>query len=427
MIVDPVSEAYWDEAAYEAECRRVFEICHGCRLCVTICPSFPALMDLTDGVDGDLDKLSAPDWRRVIDLCFQCKLCYVRCPYTPPHEWQLDFPKLMQRGQAIEARRRGLSLQDRLLSNTDLLGRVGGLTAPLANFGNHLTPARFVLEKTLGVHRQRQLPRFHTRTFASWFHARRHPQAPASECKVALFYTCYVNYNDPQVGKACVEVLERSGVAVSCPQQQCCGMPYLDSGDIRAAREKARFNVRSLLKAVEEGCEVVVPGPTCSYALKQEYTRFLGPEAEPVASHTYDMCEYLMDLHGRGLLNTDFASSPGKIVYHLPCHLKAQNIGYKSRDLLKLIPGASVEVVDRCSGHDGAWSVKKEYFELSLKVGRRLFEDVRDAQPAVVATDCPLAGIQIEQATGVRSVHPVQVLQAAYSPAGLGGDPGRRD
>jgi anaerobic glycerol-3-phosphate dehydrogenase C subunit len=416
MIVDPVSEAYWDEATYEAESRRLFEICHGCRLCVTICPAFPALMDLTDGVDGEMDKLGARDWTRVIDLCYQCKLCYVRCPYTPPHEWQVDFPRLMMRGQAIEARRRGVKLQDRILGNTDRLGRLGGLTAPLANLANRIAPTRFVLEKTLGVHRQRLLPRFHSQTFAGWFRRRKQTQAPTAERKVALFYTCYVNYNDPQVGKACVEVLERSGVAVSCPEQQCCGMPFLDGGDVRAAQEKARFNLRSLVKAIEEGCDIVVPGPTCSYTLKQEYPRLLGAEAEPVASRTYDVCEYLMRLHGQGALNIDFGSGPGKIVYHLPCHLKAQNIGYKSRDLMQLIPGASVEVVDRCSGHDGAWSAKKEYFELSLKVGRRLFEDVREAQPAVVATDCPLAGIQIEQATGVRPAHPVQVLQAAYKP-----------
>jgi glycerol-3-phosphate dehydrogenase subunit C len=416
MIVDPVSDAYWDEATYEVEARRVFEICYGCRLCVTICPAFPALMDLTDGVDGEVGKLSARDWTRVIDLCYQCKLCYVRCPYTPPHKWQVDFPRLMMRAQAIEARRRGVKLQDRIMGNTDLLGRVGGLTAPLANVANRMAPTRFVMEKAIGVHRQRLLPRFHSRTFAGWFRGRKPGQAPAGERKVTLFYTCYVNYNDPQVGKACVEVLERSGVAVSCPEQQCCGMPFLDGGDVRAAQEKARFNLHSLLRAVEEGCDIVVPGPTCGYTLKQEYPRLLGPEAEPVASRTYDMCEYLMGLHAQGALNTDFGSSPGKIVYHLPCHLKAQNIGYKSRDLMQLIPGASVEVVDRCSGHDGTWSAKKEYFELSLKVGRRLFEDVREAQPALVATDCPLAGIQIEQATGVRPVHPVQVLQAAYRP-----------
>ena len=421
MIVDPVSEAYWDEGTYETESRRVFEVCYGCRLCVTICPAFPALLDLTDGVDGEMDKLSARDWAPVIDLCYQCKLCYVRCPYTPPHEWHVDFPRLMMRGQAIEARRRGVKLQDRILGNVDLLGKVGGLTAPVANVANRMAPARFVLEKTLGVHRQRLLPRFHTRTFAGWFKGRRQAdagggQAPEGQRKVALFYTCYVNYNDPQVGKACVEVLERSGVSVSCPEQQCCGMPFLDGGDVRAAKVKARFNLRSLLEAVEEGCDIVVPGPTCSYTLKQEYPRLLGPEAEPVASRTYDMCEYLMGLHGKGGLNTDFGSSPGKIAYHLPCHLKAQNIGYKSRDLMRLIPGASVEVVDRCSGHDGTWSVKREYFEMSLKVGRRLFEDVREAQPALVATDCPLAAVQIEQATGVRPVHPVQVLQAAYAP-----------
>lgn len=414
MIVDPVSEAYWDENAYQAEARRLFAICHGCRLCATICPAFPALLDLSDGVDGEVDRLGAQDWSGVIALCYQCKLCYVRCPYTPPHKWQMDFPRLMMQGQAIEARRRGIRLQDRVLGHTDLLGQLGGMIAPLANWANRMALTRFVLEKTLGVHRQRLLPRFHPQSFADWFRGHKPSQATAG--KVALFYTCYVNYHDPQVGKACVEVLERSGVAVSCPEQQCCGMPFLDGGDVKAAKEKARFNLRSMLQAVAEGCDVIVPGPTCSYTLKQEYPRLLGPEAEPVAAHTYDICEYLMRLHRQGTLNTDFRSSPGKIVYHLPCHLKAQNIGYKSRDLMQLIPGASVEVVDRCSGHDGTWSAKREYFELSLKVGRRLFEAVRQAQPTLVATDCPLAGIQIEQATGRRPLHPVQVLQSAYKP-----------
>src|SRR3972149_7680016 len=189
VIVHPISETYWHESEYEAEARRVFEICHGCRLCVTICPAFPALMDLTDGVDGEVDKLGARDWTRVIDLCYQCKLCYVRCPYTPPHEWQVDFPRLMMRGQAIEARRRGINLPDRIMSNTDLLGRVGGLTAPLANLANRMPPARFMMEKTLGVHRQRLLPRVHAHTFASWFRGRKRAQTQApTERKGAPVY-----------------------------------------------------------------------------------------------------------------------------------------------------------------------------------------------------------------------------------------------
>ncbi len=420
MIVDPASKSYLDVASYEEESRRVFETCQGCRLCVVLCPAFPRLLDLTDGVDGEVGKLETTDWTPVVDLCYQCKLCYVRCPYTPPHEWQIDFPRLMMRGKAIDAQRRGISLQDRLLANTDLLGRLAGFSAPLANAANRFPPARVVLEKSLGIHRQRLLPNFHSRSFASWFGARRPARTGAAASKVALFYTCSVNFNEPQVGRAVVEVLERSHVAVSCPDQRCCGMPYLDCGDIEQAQAKAHFNLRSLLRAVEDGCDIVVPGPTCGYTLKQEYPRLLGPEAEAVASHVYDISEYLMKLHERGALNTDFTSNPGKIAYHLPCHLKAQNIGYKSRDLMRLIPGTSVEVVDRCSAHDGTWSMKKDYFELSLKIGQRLFDDVRRIEPDVVATDCPLAAVQIEQGTGRRPVHPVQVLQAAYNPAASG-------
>lgn len=417
MIVDPTSKSYLDVASYEDEARRVFGTCQGCRLCVNLCPAFPRLLDLTDGVDGEVEKLSTTAWTPVVDLCYGCKLCYVRCPYTPPHDWQIDFPRLMMRGKAIEAQRRGITLQDRLLANTDLLGRLAGLSAPLANAANRFPPARVVLEKSLGIHRQRLLPNFHFRSFASWFGARRQARSETPASKVALFYTCSVNFNEPQVGKAVVEVLERSNVAVSCPEQRCCGMPFLDCGDVRRAQERARFNLRSLLQAVKDGCDIVVPGPTCSYTLKQEYPRLLGPEAEPLAAHVFDISEYLMKLHERGALNTDFSSNPGKIAYHLPCHLKAQNIGYKSRDLMRLIPGASVEVVDRCSAHDGTWSMKKEYFELSLKVGQRLFEDVQQLEPDLVVSDCPLAAVQIEQGTGHRPVHPVQVLQAAYNPA----------
>jgi Fe-S oxidoreductase len=233
---------------------------------------------------------------------------------------------------------------------------------------------------------------------------------------VALFYTCYVNYNDPEVGKAAVEVLERNGLEVTCPEQRCCGMPFLDGGDIEAATEKARFNLRSLGAAVEDGFDIVVPGPTCSYMLKLEYPALLGEIAGALSSHTYDISEYLMKLHAQGALDTSFAGSAGKVVYQVPCHLKAQSIGYKSRDLMQLIPGTTVEMVERCSGHDGTWGVKKEYFDLSMKVGQRLFEDVEQAQPALAVTDCPLAAMQIEQGTGVRPVHPVQVLQRAYSP-----------
>ncbi len=424
MTTEPTTELYWDEQAFEEESRRIYEVCHGCRLCATICPAFPRLFEITDAVDGDLERLSSADYKDVVDLCYQCKLCYVRCPYTPPHRYQLDFPRLMLRAKALYVRRHGMKLQDRIMGDTDRLGALGGIAAPMSNWPSRMGPARFVMEKTLGVHRRRLMPRFHRQSFAAWFRKRTPPALETGEKKgkVALFYTCYVNYNDPEVGKAAVEVLERNGLEVICPEQQCCGMPFLDGGDIEPAMKKARFNLESLGAAVGDGLDVVVPGPTCSYMLKHEYPVLLGDDAKAVSTRTFDLSEYLMRLHEQGGLDTSFAGGPGKVVYHLPCHLLAQNIGFQSRDLMALIPGTEVDMVERCSGHDGTWGVKKEYFDLSMRVGRRLFEDVEGAQPAVAATDCPLAAMQIEQGTGVKPVHPVQVLQAAYSPQEVKGD-----
>ena len=233
--------------------------------------------------------------------------------------------------------------------------------------------------------------------------------------KVALFYTCYVNRHDPEIGKAALQVLEKNGVEVICPEQECCGMPYFDIGDLEAVRRKAQSNLKTLSAAVDAGCQIVSPMPTCSLMLKKEYPDLVPTEeARKVAANTYDLCEYLMKLEGRGKLAKDFVSSPGKVAYQVPCHLRDQNIGLKSRDLMKLIPGTTVEVIEKCSGHDGTFGIKKEYYDLSLKVGRKAFSAVEEAGPDVVASDCPLSGLALTQSTGKKSVHPIQVIQKAY-------------
>ncbi|MFN3476262.1 MAG: heterodisulfide reductase-related iron-sulfur binding cluster, partial [Candidatus Methylomirabilales bacterium] len=233
--------------------------------------------------------------------------------------------------------------------------------------------------------------------------------------KVILFYTCFVNYNAPEIGKAAVAVLERNGIGVLCPEQRCCGMPFLDGGDIASASANARFNVEQLSPLVREGSPVIVPGPTCSYVLKQEYPLLVeGEEARALAARTYDLCEYLMRLKEEGQLDTSFVKPMGRIAYHLPCHLKAQNIGYKSLDLLKLIPGTTVDLIEGCSGIDGTWGLKREYFNLSFQVADRLLKGIREARPDLVVSDCPLAGLQIEQGTERKPLHPIQVLKEAY-------------
>jgi glycerol-3-phosphate dehydrogenase subunit C len=413
---DVTRPEFWDPGAVDTELRRVYDICSGCRRCLPLCPSFKVMLDRIDGdaVDGDVEKLPAADVREVVDLCYQCKLCYNHCPYTPPHRWAVDFPRLMLRARASEARRTGVSLQDRMLGNTALVGKLGTLTAPLSNWLNELGVHRAFLESIVGIHRQRRLPRFQRPTFSAWFKRRAAP-APAGGRKVALFATCTVEYNDPAIGRAAVAVLERNGVDVALPPQRCCGMPYLDGGAVEECRALVRQNVRTLAAAVRDGREIVSTGPTCSYMLKQEYPWLDGSEdATLVAGHTRDLFEYLAALLAEGALDTRFTRPVGPVTYHLPCHLRAQNIGTRSADVLRAIPGATVNVVERCSAVDGTWGFKTQYFALSLKVAEPLFDAVRAGGTPTVATDCPLAALQIGQGTGVAARHPIQILAQAY-------------
>jgi Fe-S oxidoreductase len=415
MTLDIRQADFWKLDKVDAELRRVYDICAGCRRCLPLCPSFRVMFDRldTDAVDGDVDKLPAADVKEVVDLCYQCKLCFNHCPYTPPHRWQVDFPRLMLRARSAEARARGVSLQDRFLGNTELVGKLGSAAAPLSNWASGLTIQRRVMEATVGIHRDRQLPAFHRETFSRWFDRRR-PPSLRPQARVALFATCSVEFNDPATGKAAVAVLEKNGVDVTLPAQRCCGMPYLDGGAVKEAKRLIADNARTLAQAVREGRQIVVPGPTCSYMLKQEYPWLDGSDdANLVAAHTRDLFEYLASLNAEGRLDTTFPHPPGKIAYQLPCHLKAQNLGTRSADVLRLT-GATVETVERCSAVDGTWGMKKEYFELSMKLAEPLFRDLRAAEPDAVATDCPLAALQIKQGTGANARHPIQILAEAY-------------
>ena len=419
--LDIRSPEFWDLAAVDKELRRVYDICGGCRRCLPLCPSFKVMFDRLDAevVDGDIDKLPRADVKEVVDLCYQCKLCYNHCPYTPPHRWAVDFPRLMLRARAAEARRSGVTFQDRMLGNADLVGKLGSWTAPLSNWMNELAVNRAFLQSVAGIHRARQLPRFHRPTFSSWFRSTAKPAAAeggrTATRKVALFATCSVEYNAPAIGRAAVRVLERNGVDVAVPEQRCCGMPYLDGGAVDECRALIRANVATLAAAVREGREIVSPGPTCSYMLKQEYPWLDGSaDARLVAANTRDLFEYLARLHADGALDTRFTRPVGAVTYHVPCHLRAQNIGTRSADVLRAIPGTTVKVIERCSAVDGTWGFKTQYFDLSMKVAQPLFDAVRADGAPTVATDCPLAALQIAQGTGTAPRHPIQVLADAY-------------
>jgi glycerol-3-phosphate dehydrogenase subunit C len=420
LSYNPNDRVYWDQAGLQQELERAFEICSGCRLCFNLCPSFPELFQDVEKHDGDVRQITRAEVDRIIDLCFQCKICYVKCPYTPEdkHEFQLDFPRLMMRANAQRRKRRGGSLRSRVLSRPEFLGRMAGKCAGLANWANRQPLLRFGLEKTLGIHREKVLPEFHGETFEDWF--RKRPAPAGDDSKAVLFFTCSVNYNAPEVGQDAVEVFSKNGIALTCPKQNCCGMPALEVGDIELAKRLARQNVESLYPHVQAGKKVLAIDPTCSYMLRKEYAELVStPEARAVAAAAMDLCEYLFQLKQQGQFNREFRSTPGRVAYHLPCHLRAQNIGYRSRDMMRLIPGTTIKMVEQCSGHDGTWAMKKEFFPLSMLTGKKAFEGMASAEADTFASDCPLASIQIGQAIGTRPIHPIQVLARAYRADGF--------
>lgn len=428
LSYNPNDDLFWNPDALKQELTRVFEVCHGCRLCFKYCPSFPTLFDAVDANDGNVTAVGEETTRKVVDQCFQCKACYVNCPYTPGenHKFQLDFPQLMFRAKAQRAKQEGIPLREKLLSDPVKLGKVARLTPGMANFGNTFKPLRLIMEKTLGIHRDKQLPEFHGETFRHWFD-KQNGLDSGDNGKVVLFDSCFVNYNDPDIGKAVVEVLARNGIAMRVEGANCCGMPALDTGDFLFAREQARRNVEVLYPLVAQGIPIAVVNPTCSLMLKQEYPELLAAKgmeellakAQAVSENTYDICEYLFKLRQEEKFDRSFLSTPGVVAYHLPCHLRAQNIGFRSRDLMRLIPGVKVRLVSECCGHDGTWAMKVEHFAESIAVGKRAFDGMKDAQADVWATDCPLAAIQIEQHAGKKPLHPVQILARAYRADGF--------
>ena len=409
---------FWDAQKLERELRRVGDICHQCRRCLPLCPSFPRLFDLVDATDEEVAGVNMEGFEQVNELCFHCKLCYNHCPYTPPHEWDVDFPFLMRRHQLVRSRRDGTPLARRLTTQTDLIGKIGSAAPALMNFANTNRLSRLMMEKTIGIHRDWIQPTYYRETVERWFQKRSSTTTGANGSAV-LFSTCTVNYSDPLVGRAAVEVIERSDVKVELCYERCCGMPYTDTGDLDAARRNAERNVADLLPFIEAGAEVVIPGPSCSLLIKEEYPKLLGTDAaRKVAANSLDLMEYLFRLGRAKKLNREFPRALGKVAYHVPCHLRHQNIGFPARALLKLA-GAEVELIDACSGVDGTWGMQARFHEESMKVASKLLRRIEEFGPDHVATDCPLSALRIEEGTGRKAVHPVMLLHRAY---GLSGD-----
>jgi Fe-S oxidoreductase len=428
-IYDPKHPLYLDEADTRKEMERVFDLCHGCRLCFKFCPSFPTLFSYVDQHDDqDAGKMTPAQQDHVVDECFQCKLCYVMCPYIPElHEWALDFPRLMLRADAMRRANGQVSARDKattaIMGRTDAIGTVA-TTPGLGTVTNVVMGAkpgsmlRKVVEKTAGISSVRMLPPFAKTRFTTWFKKRPKVRLTKRQAQVAVFPTCLVEYQDPNIGKDLVKVYEHNGIECSIAGDAgCCGAPFLHSGDIDSFTKVAVRNVKMLADEVRGGNDIVVPQPTCSYVLKKDYVDYVGgPDAKLVSEHTFDAAEYLVKLHKTegSSLDTDFTGTiPETVTYHTPCHLRAQNIGLKSRDLMKLT-GAKIKLVQQCSGIDGMWGLRAENAHLSLPIGEKLGQMVKDAGGDVVAGDCHLANTAINEQTGNKPVHPLQMIARAY-------------
>jgi len=428
LSYDPEEEKYWKKDALQKELTRTFEICHGCRMCFKYCDSFPSLFDFIDNKhDGDVRKISDSETALVMDQCFQCKLCDVQCPYTPRenHEYQLDFPKLVHRYWAQRAAETDEKpMRDELLSDPDKPAKLARLSLGVANKMNRVSAHRWLLEKVLGIHRDKQLPEFAQETFESWAEKNGKIQR-RSDPEVVLFQTCYVQNNEPQIGKDTVEVFEKNQVDLNCTKGlQCCGMPAWERGQLDQLREMAKNNLDVLMPSVENGAKVVAINPTCSMMMRREYPELLSGKdrvrAQKLSEAIRDPGEYLWSIRKEARFNTDFKSSPdGPVAYHAPCHLRAQNVGFKSRDLLRKIPGVKPKTVMECCGHDGTYAMTVEGFEPSIRIGQKSFDGMNEAESEVWATDCPLAAIQFEQHANTKPMHPMSILANAYREEGF--------
>ena len=423
---------FTDRGKTEAEMRRVFDICHTCRRCFNLCDSFPRLFDLIDNSEtGELDSVDVGNYAKVADACTLCDMCFMtKCPYVPPHEFNVDFPHLMLRYRAVEFKEGKVPWARQALGSTDRNGRLAKYVAPLANWGSdrHNALTRPAFEKVFGVDRNAALPRYHSRTFAT--EAKRNPppvdkSAPAAGRKAVLYATCFVNYNNPNIGEATQAVLAKNGVETEVVYPQCCQMPQLEAGDLAKVASAAKNVAATLAPWIDKGYDVVALVPSCALMLKFEWPLIVpdDPAVKKLSQATFDVAEYVVDIARKEGLAPGLGAIEGGVTLHLACHSRAQNMGQKAAELLRLVPGAEVSVIERCSGHGGSWGVMKDNFETALKVGKPVARQAVREHKAHLASECPLAGLHIlqgmellekDERMPLSAEHPIEIFARAY-------------
>ncbi len=418
---------FYDEQKLNHELERVFDICHGCRRCVSLCNSFPTLFDLVDeSKTMEVDGVAKQDYIKVIDHCYLCDLCYLtKCPYVPPHEWNVDFPHLMLRAKAVKFKKQKPGLRDKMLSSTDTVGNLAGIpvVSQVVNAANKIPVVRKMMESQLGIAAAAVVPQYHSNTFRKRAATHRSKntsvQAGNTTGKVAIFATCYGNRNEPHINHDMLEVFEHNAIQTCLvKKEKCCGMPKLELGDLKAVEAAKEFNIPVLAELVDEGWDIVGPIPSCVLMFKQELPLMFPDDADvaKVQAAIYDPFEYLMLRHKHKMLDLNFKNPLGKVAYHAACHLRVQKIGLKTRELLQLIPDTEIETIERCSGHDGTYAVKSEFHEISMKICRPVISRVKKAEVDHYSSDCPMAGHQISNGLKDESQpeHPMSLLRLAY-------------
>ena len=425
--LDWKSEDFWNQDALNKELERVFDICHGCRRCVSLCNAFPTLFDLVDESDTmEVDGVDKADYAKVVDHCYLCDMCYMsKCPYVPPHEWNVDFPHLMLRAKAVKFKKEGTSFRNKMLSDTNKVGKMA--TIPLVditvNALNNNSAFRKVLEKTAGVHHQAPVPKYHANTMRKRVKSMDKDISPVpmgrTTGKVALYATCYGNYNSPELGEDIFKVYQHNNIQIRIvPKEQCCGMPKLELGDLESVRKAKETNIPVLAKLVDEGYDLIAPVPSCVLMYKQELP-LMFPDDEDVIKVKkafYDPFEYLHLRHKEGGFNTEFVKELGDVSYQVACHLRVQNIGIKARDILNLVPGTTITTEERCSGHDGTYAVKVESHEYAVKIARPVVRKVDAQERDHFISDCPMAANHIANLSKKvkKAEHPITLLRIAY-------------
>lgn len=418
---------FYDETSLHAEMERVFDVCHSCRRCVSLCDSFPTLFDLIDESDTfEVDGVDKADYDKVVDQCFLCDLCAeTKCPYLPPHEWALDFPHLMLRAKAQKFDKNDTKWRDRIITSTDPI--FDAISTPgiaqLANAAAGSKTLRKAGEALFGLHQDAPLPHFSTKALTKHLPALIGDELPVTPTdrtsgKVAIYVTCYGDHNEPQMVEDLIAVLKHNNVPVKILQDaKCCGMPKLELGDLKKVEKMKDANIPVFAQAIADGYDIIAPIPSCVLMYKQELP-LMFPEDEAIAevkAHFFDPFEYLMLRHKDSLIDTAFAQPLGKVAYHVACHQRVQNFGMKTREFLQLIPDTEVTAIERCSGHDGTYAVKAETFDKAKKIARPVVKRVQDSEADTFGSDCPMAGRLIADGMDEGDAqHPVSMVRKAY-------------